>query len=88
MTHVIRKAPARRHDAASRGPLPAGDRRRPAVKRGTPPSRGARLAFHAQAFPLQYLRVVLILGAIALLKAPGADIPQVIVSLHTWLPVP
>jgi hypothetical protein len=40
-----------------------------------------------QTVVLAYLLVFMVLGAIALLRAPGADIPQVISSLRGWLQV-
>ena len=39
----------------------------------------------AQTVVLAYLGVLLVLGVIALLRAPGTTIPQVVVSLHSWL---
>jgi hypothetical protein len=42
-------------------------------------------AARTQTVVLAYLVVLLVLGMIALLRAPGTDIPQVVVSLHSWL---
>lgn len=56
-------------------------------KRGAS-SLAALIAFRVQAPLLGYLLVLLVLGAIALIRAPGADIPQVLASLRDWLRAP
>ncbi len=42
-------------------------------------------ASRTQTVALAYLAVLLVLGMIALLRAPESAIPQVVVSLHSWL---
>ena len=54
------------------------------------PQRGASsllIRSRMQTVVLAYLLVVMVLGIIALLRAPKADIPQVIAGLRSWLEV-
>ena len=72
------------HDAASRPHLPAQDPAHPALKRG---ASSMVITSRMQIVVLAYLLVFMVLGIIALLRAPEADIPQVISSLRGWLQV-
>jgi hypothetical protein len=74
MDHATEEMPDEVDDAASRPHLPACNPSRPAPRRGA-------------SSLLAYLLVIMVLGTIALLRAPEADIPQVIASLRSWLEV-
>jgi hypothetical protein len=84
MDHATEEIPDEADDATSRRHPPAQDPARPA------PQRGASLLLirsRMQTLVLAYLLVFMVLGIIALLRAPEADIPQVIASLRSWLEV-
>jgi hypothetical protein len=84
MDHATEEMPDEVNDAASRPHLPACNPSRPAHRRG---ASSLLIRSRMQTVVLAYLLVIMVLGIIALLRAPGADIPQVIASLRGWLEV-
>ena len=71
-------------DAASRLHPPAQVPVRRAPQRG---ASSLLIRSRMQTVVLAYLLVFMVLGIIALLRAPEADIPQVIASLRSWVDV-
>jgi len=83
MDHAA-EVPDEADDAASPPHPPAQDPAHPAPE---PRASSPLLRSRMQTVILAYLLVFMVLGMIALLRAPEADIPQVIASLRSWLEV-
>jgi hypothetical protein len=88
MQHATQELPDEGQDAVSRQPSTGREHGKSALKRNAPPSRVTCITSRTQATLLGYLLVVLVLGTIALLRAPEADVSQVIVSLNDWIRFP
>jgi len=84
MDHATEEMADEPDDAGSRPHPPAQNPACPVLQQGV---SSLFVRSRMQTVIIAYLLVVMVLGIIALLRAPEADIPQVIVGLRGWLEV-